>query len=539
MREASSSNTIKAEVNAKSQGLKLVATLLLMLTHFAAGLAILIVASWFIAACSIAGMGFNYMLPAVVIRGLAILRTTTGYCQMLVGHNHLLNKLAALRLSIFAALENKVSISRKQSLDALHHHSEEVAGIWIAWVGQNVGVLLSLVMLNLVSIFLLPSLTTTVIIFTGIFMFIYLGLLIAMLKVSTHIVAAKKQAQFAIIQHIESAPIWHLLQSYKKNSPSLNALRKLEASQQRQIRNASLLLLLSGVGLLITILSHYSGQYIGHAEFIVLPILLLTLNDWLTPALANQKQLATYVESKKEIKTVSTNIHQLSVISEHLDAIDVAKFKPIDTNMSETNAHFNKGGVNVLVGGSGVGKSRFLQALAGLIAHQGSRELEFTNHVQSNEHGLLCDAVYLEQFPYVLSDSVRANLQVANPNASDVKMREVLNAVGLYSLNNLDQWLGENGRLLSGGEKKRLGLARAMLSKANLLLLDEPFESLDIENIKRMREIINRLSINKIVIVATHILPKGLFIRQCCPLELNANDVKQGIMQQSKSSALS
>ncbi|WP_289029649.1 ATP-binding cassette domain-containing protein [uncultured Paraglaciecola sp.] len=520
MREASSSNTIKAEVNAKPQGLKLVATLLLMLTHFAAGLAILIVASWFIAACSIAGMGFNYMLPAVVIRALAILRIASGYFSMLVGHNHLLNKLAALRLKIFAGLENKVSISREQSLDALHHQSEEVASIWIAWVGQNAGILLSLAMLNLVSIVLLPPLTTRVIIFTGIFMFIYLGLLIAMLKVSANIVAAKKQAQFAILQHIEAAPIWHLLHSYNKNAPRLNKLRELEASQQRQVRNASLLLMLSGMGLLITILSHYSGEYLGHAEFIVLPILLLSLNDWLTPALANQKQLVSYVEAKKAIQDTSTNTQDLSVISEHIDAIEVAKFKPIDTNMNETNAHFNKDGVNVLVGSSGAGKSRFLKALAGLIEHQGSRELEFTTHAQSKQHGLLSDAVYLEQFPYVLSDTVRANLQVANLNASDANMRQVLNLVGLYSLDNLDQWLGENGRLLSGGEKKRLGLARAMLSQANLLLLDEPFESLDEENIQRVSLTINRLATDKIVIVATHILPKGLFIRQCCPLEV-------------------
>lgn len=521
MREASSSNTIKAEVNAKPQGLKLVATLLLMLTHFAAGLAILIVASWFIAACSIAGMGFNYMLPAVVIRALAILRIASGYFSMLVGHNHLLNKLAALRLKIFAGLENKVLISREQSLDALHHQSEEVASIWIAWVGQNAGILLSLAMLNLVSIVLLPPLTTRVIIFTGIFMFIYLGLLIAMLKVSANIVAAKKQAQFAILQHIEAAPIWHLLHSYNKNAPRLNKLRELEAYQQRQVRNASLLLILSGMGLLITILSHYSGEYLGHAEFIVLPILLLSLNDWLTPALANQKQLVSYVEAKKAIQDTSTNTQDLSVISEHIDAIEVAKFKPIDTNMNETNAHFNKGGVNVLVGSSGAGKSRFLKALAGLIEHQGSRELEFTTHAQSKQHGLLSDAVYLEQFPYVLSDTVRANLQVANLNASDANMRQVLNEVGLHSLDNLDQWLGENGRLLSGGEKKRLGLARAMLSQANLLLLDEPFEALDADNIKRISEIINTLSTNKIVLVATHILPKGLDIRQCCSLEVD------------------
>lgn len=523
----------KKDGNSKPQGLKLFATLALMLIHFIAGLAILIVSSWFIAACSIAGLGFNYMLPAVVIRALAILRIASGYFSMLVGHNHLLNKLASLRLKIFAALENKVSISREQSLDALHHQSEEVAAIWIAWVGQNAGVLLSLALLNGISVFLITPLTTAVFIITGIFMFIYFALLIAMIKVSAQIVAAKKLAQFSILQHIEAAPIWHLMQSYNDNAPRLHKLRKLEASQQGQVRNASFLLVLSGMGLLISLLNNYSGQYLGSAEFIVIPILLLSLNDWLTPALSSQTQLASFMEANKEIRATTTDSQHLSVISQHLDAVDVEKFKPINTNMGETNAHFNKGGVNVLVGSSGAGKSRFLQALAGLIDHQGIRDLEFTTHAHSSMHGLISDAVYLEQFPYILSDTVRANLQVANLNASDSKMRQALNDVGLYSLDNLEQWLGDNGRPLSGGEKKRLGLARALLSDANLLLIDEPFESLDAENITRVSQLINRLAADKIVVLATHILPTGLSIRQCCPLEVNDNsevfDIKEKV----------
>ncbi|MFT2089491.1 ATP-binding cassette domain-containing protein [Paraglaciecola sp. 2405UD69-4] len=526
MTETSANCASKAEVNTKPQGLKLLATLLLMLIHFATGLAILIVASWFIAACSIAGLGFNYMLPAVVIRALAILRIASGYFSMLVGHNHLLNKLAALRLKIFAGLENNVSMSREQSLDALHHHSEDVASIWIAWVGQNAGISLSLAMLNLVALFWIAPLTQGVLIFTGIFMSIYLGLLIAMIKVSASIVAAKKQAQFAILQHIEAAPIWHLMQSYNDNSPSLKKLRALEAFQQRQVRNASFLLILCGLGLLITLLSQYSGQYIGSAEFIVIPILILSLNDWLTPAFANQKQLASYIEAKKEIQTSIENSQHLSVISNPINVIEVVNFQPINTNMCETSARFDKGGVNVLVGSSGAGKSRFLQALAGLIDFHGSREVAFATRTKSSQHGLLSDAVYLEQFPYVLSDTVRANLQVANLKASDAKIREVLKEVGLHSLDNLDQWLGENGRPLSGGEKKRLGLARALLSHANLLLLDEPFESLDAENIARVSKIINHLANEKIVFVATHILPKGLFIQKCCSLESEGSSAK-------------
>ena len=73
----------------------------LALLHGIAGLSILIISSWFIAISAIAPLGFNYVIPAVVIRGLALLRIASGYTTMWLGHKDLLTRIAKARLAVF------------------------------------------------------------------------------------------------------------------------------------------------------------------------------------------------------------------------------------------------------------------------------------------------------------------------------------------------------------------------------------------------------------------------------------------------------
>lgn len=505
--------------------MKLCITLLLAITHALCGFLILMVASWFIAACSVAGIGFNYMLPAVVIRALALLRISSGYFGMLVGHSHLLDSLAALRYDMFSLLENRVAVSRKRSLDAMHHQSEDIAGVWIAWVGQNAGVFLSLVLLNVVSIFLMPQLSHIVLIFTGIFCLLYCTLLVSMLNKSAQLAKARETYQFSILKHIESAQIWHLLPDYQLHSPSLRHLRKMQSNMQLQIRIAAFLLFVISITSLAYLISFHAIEFTGKAIFLVVPIALLSVNDWLKPSLDSQKQLLNYLQAKRAQQSFTDTTQQLDRLDAHIQSVEVRQFSPMSAAMVKQDIQFHEHTVNVLVGSSGVGKSRFLQALAGLLEFEGERLITGQSDQAPNaEHGLMSNALYVEQFPYVLSDTLRTNLRIANLQASDSQLKQVLNEVGLQSLDNLDMWLGDNGRPLSGGEKKRLGIARALLSEAHVLLLDEPFEALDENNIACISQLINKLGKRKLVVLATHIVPKQLCYQQSICLEALAGN---------------
>lgn len=497
--------------------------LVLAVVHLLAGFAILVVSSWFIAACSIAGLGFNYMLPAVVIRALALIRIAGGYFSMLIGHRDLLDRLAILRLRIFASLQNKVAISREESLDVLHHHSEEVAAIWISWVGQNVGAFLSLLTLNVLAVWVLPEVAHLLLVFSLGFFLVYGGLLVSMAEKSAQLVATRKTLQFAILQHTEAAPLWHLYPDYDRQAPSMRPLQQIVDGMQLRIRTATLMLFAVAIAVIALMLSGTSEALTGSALLVIFPVALLSIHDWLAPTLGNQKQLFSYWVAQKALAEAGSRVDGLATCDAVIERIRVSDFRAVATRMTPVDAAFERHTTTVVVGSSGAGKSRFLQALSGLLPFEGRRQVALESDSPApaafQEQALLTDSFYVEQFPYVLSDSLAENLRVANRQASDSVLLSTLEQVGLGHLTDLGQWLGEHGLPLSGGEKKRLGLARALLSQSSLLMLDEPFESLDEENIERVVEIINQLSTRKIVVLATHILPASLRYQQCLNLE--------------------
>ncbi|MGB3724459.1 MAG: ATP-binding cassette domain-containing protein [Glaciecola sp.] len=499
----------------RASTLHLVSYLVLAVVHLLAGFFILLVASWFIAACSIAGIGFNYMLPAVIIRVLAILRIGSGYFSMLVGHHHLLQRLAAIRLNIFANLANKTHISRQSSLDALHHQSEEVASIWMAWVGQNAGAFLSLACLHIVSVVLVPSLSTITLVFGIAFTILYISLLVSMLSLSATLVKAKEKAQFDIVTHIESASLWHLYPSYHAQAPSTKQLNNLQNRIQFRIRLASLALFTCATLAIIAVFTLYGASLGGNDVFVLVPIALLSVNDWLSPTLQSQQQLIKYQHATRAIASIDNTITPLKLNNSAISGLVLHQFVPQYTKMKALNVAFSNTGTHVITGSSGTGKSRLLQSICGILPYQGERRIQCPNtqlNIPTSNYEQLARCLYVEQFPYVLSDTLASNLLLAAPNASVTQLKKVLSQLQLTHLSELNEWVGENGRALSGGEKKRIGVARAMLSHANVILLDEPFEALDATSIACVTEAINALAQHKVVLLATHLIPESLRI---------------------------
>ncbi|WP_100643417.1 ATP-binding cassette domain-containing protein [Alteromonas facilis] len=512
--------------------MSLLLSLTLAIAHFTAGIVILLVASWFIAACAIAGVGFNYMLPAVVIRALALIRIASGYFSMLTGHNDLLDRLAGLRLWVFDSLRDKPVTSREDFLDALNHDSEEVASIWISFVAQNSSILVSLTLLNIVSVVLISAISLITLAFSVSFFLIYLGLLASLIALSTQVVRTRRALQLKIHQHVESANIWHLLPNPIAAAPKSAPLNVLINKIQARIRVASMTLLFAGLVSICSIFLLHSEVLAGQAMFIVVPMALLGLTDWLSPSLANQRKLLDYIHARRSLKILDTEAERLNRISYPTNRIQLSQFKATNTRMPRVTTTILSGSMTIIEGSSGSGKSRLLQAVVGLLPFEGKRYLcsqAGTTPTLEHTQGVLSNALYIEQFPYCLSDTLRANLTLVDVALSDERIHNTLADVGLGYLSNLDEWLGENGRPLSGGEKKRLGLARAILSRADIVLLDEPFEGLDAENIKRVSEQLNILCAEKTVILSTHIVPDTLHVDQRVSLDSDTRDQHQSV----------
>ena len=144
-----------------------------------------------------------------------------------------------------------------------------------------------------------------------------------------------------------------------------------------------------------------------------------------------------------------------------------------------------KGGLTVIVGQSGIGKSTLLKLLLGLYRPNcGSLSIDTHNGPVRVDRSTRSLFSYAPQGNFLLSGTIRENLTFTNPDASEEEIRAALHASALEDYvatlpRGLDTVLRENGAGLSEGQAQRLSLARAILSGAPVLLLDEVTSALD------------------------------------------------------------
>ena len=174
------------------------------------------------------------------------------------------------------------------------------------------------------------------------------------------------------------------------------------------------------------------------------------------------------------------------------------------------NFTVERGSRTALVGPSGAGKSTIL----GLIERfydpdSGLVELDGVDLRALSRDELRAQLGYVEQDAAVLAGTLRENLLLAAPDADDAACDRVLRSVNLGALidrhpEGLGAQVGEDGIMLSGGEKQRLAIARALLAAPPILLLDESTASLDGVNERLMREALDSVATGRTLIVIAH-----------------------------------
>jgi ABC-type multidrug transport system fused ATPase/permease subunit len=163
-----------------------------------------------------------------------------------------------------------------------------------------------------------------------------------------------------------------------------------------------------------------------------------------------------------------------------------------------------------LVGPSGAGKSTILALIEGFYPlDSGVVRWAGTDVRELPRAALRARLGYVEQEAPVLAGSVRDNLLLTRPDATDPELWAVLADVGLTDVvrrspRGLDVLVGDEGVLLSGGERQRLAIARSLLARPALLLLDEPTASLDARNEQLLRETLATASAHRALLVVAH-----------------------------------
>ena len=178
--------------------------------------------------------------------------------------------------------------------------------------------------------------------------------------------------------------------------------------------------------------------------------------------------------------------------------------------ISNLDLTIKAGETTAIVGPSGVGKTTVADLVMGLIVPDQGRVLVDGKPLNPGRVTYWREKIgYVAQDTFLFHDTIRANLLWANPGATEEEINQSLKlaAAGEFVSRlpkELDTIIGDRGVLVSGGEKQRLALARALLRKPSLLILDEATSSLDSENEKRIQEAIEKLHGRMTILVITH-----------------------------------
>ena len=175
--------------------------------------------------------------------------------------------------------------------------------------------------------------------------------------------------------------------------------------------------------------------------------------------------------------------------------------------LKDLNMKIKSNKITAIVGESGCGKST-LAKLVGGFERNYDGEILYNGLSEISNDSLNENIMLVDNNPYFFKESLRYNLKMANKNADDDKLRQVLEEVGLYSyfknIGGLDSILESAGNNLSGGQKQRLAIGRVLLKEPKILILDESISNIDKESEDLILNLIQKLKEKMTIILITH-----------------------------------
>ena len=279
-------------------------------------------------------------------------------------------------------------------------------------------------------------------------------------------------------------------------------------------------------GIMIAILIFYSGKLILKSEidvnnfFSFLAAMMLayqpvrtlaSLNVIVNQGLSAANRILPIIDTKNKIFSLpDSNDIKISEAKINFDNVKFAYETQEGDVLKGINLEFKGGKMTSLVGHSGSGKSTILNLIPRFYdARSGEIKIDNQPINKIRLESLRQNISLVSQETTLFDDTVKNNIKYANSSASDEEIIEVAKLSYCHEFienlpNKYETLIGEDGVRLSGGEKQRISIARAMLKKSPIILLDEATSSLDAETEKKIQDALNVLTTNKTSIVIAH-----------------------------------
>lgn len=515
--------------------------IVLAIVTLLASIGLLTLSGWFLSASAVVGVtgiySFNYMLPAAGVRGAAITRTAGRYFERLVSHDATFRVLQHLRIYTFSKLlplspAGLARYGQGELLNRIVADVDTLDHLYLRVLSPLVGAFVVIVVVTLG----LSVLDLTLAITLGGIMLLTLFILPPLFYQAgkstgqnlTHLRGQYRQQLTSWLQGQAELTIFGASERYRTQMEATEL--QWHEAQRRQSELTALsqaVMLLVGALAVVVMLWMASGGVGGNTQPGALIALFvfcaLAAFEALAPVTGAFQHLGQVIASALRITELTEQQPEVTfpdteaTVSEQITLTlrEVSFSYPGQTQKAlDTLSLLAKPGEHIaILGRTGCGKSTLLQLLTRAWDPQSGEILINDRPISTlNEAALRQCISVVPQRVHLFSATLRDNLLLAAPHASDEALSGMLCRVGLEKLlegDGLNAWLGEGGRQLSGGELRRLAIARALLHDAPLMLLDEPTEGLDATTESQMLELINDVMRNKTVLMVTHRL-RGL-----------------------------
>ncbi|WP_262963691.1 thiol reductant ABC exporter subunit CydC [Methylobacter psychrophilus] len=520
----------------------LVAGILLSLLTALSSIALLTLSGWFISASALAGLvamdgnalTFNFMLPAAQIRALAIIRTVGRYGERLVTHEATFRVLAGIRGWFFQQLVPLVPgrLSVMRSGDLLSRMTADIDALDALYLRLLAPAIVAIVGVTAVTGFL-AFYAPVISVATGLMLLVasvWVPWVFNRLGVGGAEQIIVLAANFRIRQVDMMQGFSELIanQAYGRFSDFLGQFSALMLNTQRQnnrlsaIASALTFLLAQLTVLLVLIFAviSFKNNLLSGPDLAVVIFCVLAAFELVTPLPQAMQMLAKTQKAARRIRqvsemspTVSRPIQVLGLPERYDLQLKEVSFRYPDQHnpvLKNINLAIPQGSKIAIIGASGSGKTTLLHLLMRYYdPEQGSVLLAGQNIKQLDAEQLMTCFGVLSQRSQLFAASIKENLLIAKPNASATELAMAIQAAGLekfigYLPEGLDTWVGESGVQVSGGEARRIALARLYLKNAPILILDEPTEGLDSDTEADIFKALANFAKDKTVVMVTH-----------------------------------
>lgn len=495
---------------------RLAAGAALMLATLFAGIGLLALSGWFITATAVTAVlwaggvrvMFDVYVPGGAIRFFALTRTVARYFERLYNHDTVLRLLADLRGGVFAALSrlDPVVLERLRDgrlLNRLTADIDALDNLYLRLLAPPAVALTGTLAVAALLAAFAPLAGLAVLAGGG--LLLLLTTLFAARRGLEHSEQLPQQTENLRVRLIEQFQGLAELCAYGTLDNHRQRLSAEESSlldnqyrigRQTATGNALVVLVIQllGAGILALGLMAYQAAGLTAASAVMMPLAVMALSEayLVLPAAFSQ-----YGSTRSAARRLTAELNRpqqqpplsFVVLPDRfgIRAADAGYRYPCAEKpvLEHINLAAAAGEHVAIVAESGAGKSTLADLLAGLRRPDTGSIL-----VHDRVMGSVTDAeltrrrVYLTQRSDLLEASIADNMRIANPAATDSELWQALHTVALDEWvaclrDGMETWIGESGRRISGGEGRRLALARLLLRDPALVLLDEPFSSVD------------------------------------------------------------